>query len=212
MALTRKFLSALGIEADKIDEIIGAHSETVDGLKAEIEAAKESAGEVKRLEAENKKLKTELQEAKDSAEKPDTYKVKYEAMKEEFEDYKKGIEAEKSAKTKKDAFRAFLKYLGISEKRLDAVIKVSDLSKIEVGEDGKVVDTEGKLADSMKKEWADFIVTDTSHGADTSHPPKNDGGSMSKDEIYKKDDHGRYVMDATARQKALAEQMANEKG
>ena len=36
MALTRKCLSALGIEAEKIDEIISAHTETVDGLKDEI--------------------------------------------------------------------------------------------------------------------------------------------------------------------------------
>lgn len=212
MALTRKFLSALGIEAEKVDEIIGAHTETVDGLKAEIEAAKGSAEEVKRLEAENKKLKSELQEARDSAEKPDTYKVKYEAIKEEFDDFKKQIEAEKSAKTKKDAFREFLKGLGISEKRLDAVIKVSDLSKIEIDEDGKVKDTEHALADRLKKEWEDFIVTSHDHGADTSHPPKTDGGSISREEIYKKDEHGRYVMDAGARQKALAEQMANEKG
>ena len=34
MALTRKFLAALGIEADKIDEIINAHSETVDARRS----------------------------------------------------------------------------------------------------------------------------------------------------------------------------------
>lgn len=33
MALTRKFLAAMGIEADKIDSIIDAHTETVDALK-----------------------------------------------------------------------------------------------------------------------------------------------------------------------------------
>ncbi len=36
MALTRKFLAALGIEDDKVDEIIQAHTETVNGLKDEI--------------------------------------------------------------------------------------------------------------------------------------------------------------------------------
>ena len=43
MALTRKFLSALGIEADKIDEIINAHSETVDALKEERDNFKSNA-------------------------------------------------------------------------------------------------------------------------------------------------------------------------
>ena len=35
MALTRKFLLALGIEDSKIESIIDAHSETVDALKKE---------------------------------------------------------------------------------------------------------------------------------------------------------------------------------
>ena len=41
MALTRKFLAAFGIEADKVDQIIEAHVETVDGLKKEIADLKE---------------------------------------------------------------------------------------------------------------------------------------------------------------------------
>ena len=43
MALTRSFLKALGIEEEKIGEIINAHSETVSGLKAEIEKYKGDA-------------------------------------------------------------------------------------------------------------------------------------------------------------------------
>ena len=35
MALTRKFLTAMGIEDDKIDEIITAHSETVNALNCQ---------------------------------------------------------------------------------------------------------------------------------------------------------------------------------
>ncbi len=37
MALTRKFLKALEIEGDKADQIIEAHTETLDGLKASID-------------------------------------------------------------------------------------------------------------------------------------------------------------------------------
>ena len=43
MALTRKFLAALGIEAEKVDEIITAHAETVDALKAERDEYKANA-------------------------------------------------------------------------------------------------------------------------------------------------------------------------
>ena len=43
MALTRKFLKALGIEDEKVDEIISAHTETVDALKAERDGYKADA-------------------------------------------------------------------------------------------------------------------------------------------------------------------------
>ena len=43
MALTRKFLSALGIEEDKVDEIIKAHTETVDALKEQRDELKADA-------------------------------------------------------------------------------------------------------------------------------------------------------------------------
>ena len=43
MALTRKLLSALGIEADKVEQIIEAHTETVDGLKQQIAQYKSDA-------------------------------------------------------------------------------------------------------------------------------------------------------------------------
>ena len=36
MALTRRALKAMGIEDEKIDEIITMHTETVDGLKADV--------------------------------------------------------------------------------------------------------------------------------------------------------------------------------
>ena len=36
MALTRRALKAMGIEDEKIDEIINMHTETVDGLKADV--------------------------------------------------------------------------------------------------------------------------------------------------------------------------------
>ena len=38
MSLTRKFLSALGIEDDKVDEIISAHTDTVNALKEQRDA------------------------------------------------------------------------------------------------------------------------------------------------------------------------------
>ena len=48
MALTRKSLAVMGIEEDKIDEIINLHSETVNGLKAEIDKYNEDVKKFRR--------------------------------------------------------------------------------------------------------------------------------------------------------------------
>lgn len=40
MALTRKMLKAMGIEDEKIDQIIDAHTETVEGLKDQVSSYK----------------------------------------------------------------------------------------------------------------------------------------------------------------------------
>ena len=60
MALSRKFLASKGLEADAIDEIIQAHTETVEGLKEDRDRYKEDAekyAETKRkLDEANKKL------------------------------------------------------------------------------------------------------------------------------------------------------------
>ena len=51
MALTRKFLKAMGIEEEKIEEIISAHSETVTGLKEEAEKYKADAEKLPSVQA-----------------------------------------------------------------------------------------------------------------------------------------------------------------
>ena len=80
MALTRKFLTALGIDADKVDEIISAHSETVEALKGERDKYKtqaESAEELqKKLDATEKELKS-IQDKGDFKEEYDKLKAEY---------------------------------------------------------------------------------------------------------------------------------------
>ena len=197
MALTRKFLSAMGIDADKIDEIINAHAETVDGLKEEMATLKADAEKLADVE---KKLETANAKIAEFS-KEDSYKVKYEAKKEEFEKYKKDIEAEKEKGNKTNAFKELLKSIGISDKRIESVMKVSSATIDDlVIEDGKIKDAD-KLKASLKTEWEDFIVTDGGkEGADVSNPPENNGGNKAKsmDEISQ-------IKDTTERQKALKE-------
>src|SRR5699024_2831155 len=118
---------------------------------------------------------------------------------------KKEQAAKETHSAKESAYRELLKAAGISEKRIAAILKVSDIDSVELDENGAIKDA-NKLTESIKAEWADFITTTQTRGASTSNPPaNNNGGAMTKADIYKKDDHGRYVLSAAERQQALIE-------
>lgn len=195
MSLTRKMLKAMGIEEEKIDQIIEAHTETVDGFKDKLNDYKDKAEKYDGV-------KKELDELKDG---DNDWQKKYEKEHSDFEAYKTDITAKETKRTKEHAYRELLRGAGVSEKRLDAILKVTNLDGVELDKDGKIKDAE-KHAETVKTEWADFVETTSTQGADTATPPTNNGGSkMTKAEIYKKDDKGRYVLSTEERQKALVE-------
>lgn len=201
MALTRKFLAALGIEAEKVDEIIQAHTETVDGLKAERDRYKEDAGKVEEIQKKLDEANAVL-----AAHDKDPYKVKYEAVKEDFENYKKEQTKRETEAAKLSAYKKLLAEVGISDKRIDAVARVADLDKLELDDKGAIKDAD-ELKKSVKDEWADFIPETKKVGADVDTPPANNGGKTELKDIYKKDEHGKYVMTTAERQKAIAENL-----
>lgn len=175
MALTRKFLAALGIEQEKIDEIIENHTATVDALKEERDKYKNDAMMLPSVQKELDELKEAAEKNKDNP-----YKAQYEELKKEYEDYKNGIEAKETKAKKVDAYKKMLKEINVSEKRLDAIIKVSNLDSIELDKDGNI-----KGVDDLKKtaqeEWSDFIVKERTEGADTKTPPTGGGdGNVGK--------------------------------
>lgn len=184
MALSRKLLSALGIEGDKVDEIISAHSDTVEALKSERDAARDEALKYKAAAERVPALEKELESLKDAAEKDggNAWKVKYEALEEEknklqneYDEFKNATAAEKTKNAKEKAYRDLLKKEGVSEKRLDSIIKVTDLDKIELDDEGGIKDSD-KLTETIKEEWADFITTSEVHGANTATPPAQTQG------------------------------------
>lgn len=189
MALTRKFLSALGIEADKIDEIITAHSETVDGLKDDL-------GKYKTKAEGYDEVKKELDEIKKTTGKEDSYKVKYETLKQEFDDYKKDITNKETLAKKSDAYRKLLSEVGINGKLLDKVLAVTKLDEIEL--DGENIKDADKVTDSIKEEWGDFIVKTKQEGETPKTPPKGTGSKMTKEQVM-------AIKDTAERQKKILE-------
>lgn len=197
MALTRKALVAMGIEAEKIDQIIEMHTESTDALKKERDDAREDA---KKYEADAKKLEgvqKELDDLKANKGEPDKFKTLYDDLKKEYDKYKDDVQAKETKAAKSKAYREMLKEIGISEKRLDSVIKVADLDSFELDDTGAIKDVD-KLKTTAKSEWADFIESKSVQGAKTATPPKNTGASMSKEDIMKIEDDGE-------RQRAIAE-------
>ena len=189
MALTRKMLKAMGIEDEKIDQIIDAHTETVEALKKDRDGYKEKSERVGDLEAEIETLKD------DSKNK---WKTKYDALKEEFDGYKEEENKKAVKATKQDAYKKLLKKAGVSEKRIASVVKVSDIDSLELNDEGNIKGAD-ELEESIKKEWSDFIVKTDERGANTSTPPGNTGGNkMAKEEIL-------AIKDTAARQKAMYE-------
>lgn len=174
MSLTRKMLSAMGIEPEKIDEIILAHTETVSALKEQIETLKADAGKLPDVE---KKLADAEQKIKDAD--AAGWEKKYTDLKSEYDVYKTDIETKAAKTAKETAYKKLLMDAGVSEKRVGAVLKVTDLGSVKMNEDGSIQDAD-KITESVKTEWADFIETKQSRGAEVAQPPSNNGGDVPK--------------------------------
>lgn len=189
-SLTRKFLASIGIEEDKIDLIVEKHNEVLTEIKDERDKLKEDADKYNATKAELDTLKQQTAGT-------DSYKDKYEALQKEYDDFKADVESKQTTAKKESAFRNILKDIGIPEKRIDSVVKVSDINGIELdGEGIKDVET---LKESLKKEWSDFITTTKVEGVASANPPSNAGKTtMTKEQI-------RAIPDASARQKAMLE-------
>ena len=169
MALTRKLLESMGIESDKIETIIEAHTETFDAWKKRATDAEERVKNLddvqKQLDEANRKLETF------ESGNGDSWQKKYEEEHSNFEKYKNDISAKELKDSKANAYKSVLRELGIAENRIDAIIRVSDLDNMELEiEEGKVKDSE-KLIESIKTEWSEFIPEVKRGGADTKTPP-----------------------------------------
>lgn len=173
MALTRKYLKELGVEADKIDLIIEAHVEAVDALKDERDTFKEEAGEAKALKAK-------VEELEKNAGAGDEWADKYKAEHEAFEAYKAEIDNKEILSNKTNAYRELLKGLNVADKRIDAILKVTDVNALELV-DGKLKDAEA-LTESIKTEWAEFIPEVEEKGADV-HKPLGSMGVVDLDKL-----------------------------
>lgn len=166
MGFTRKFLKDLGVDSEVIDQIVTEHRGTVDGLKDELDSL--------RAEIESGKgIKKELDELKEKSQADASYKEKYDALKKEFTQYKSDIAGEKVAATKTEAYRKVLKEAGISEKRIDSVIRLAKadgiLDALEL--DGESLKNLEAVTDAVKANYGEYIESVKEVGANIPNPP-----------------------------------------
>ena len=178
MALTRKQLKGMGLGDEVIDAIIDAHTETVDGLKNQIERYKQDADALPGVRQELEALKSTGGD----------WKEKYEKEHSDFETYKTAqTEREKAAKVT-DAYKALLIKTGVPEKHVGKIVRLTDMSAYQLAEDGSITDSD-KVAEAIKAEWGDYIPTQETYGAPPANPPAGNPPTeldkMSDDEYYK---------------------------
>ena len=172
MAFTRKFLKALGLTEEQVDSVVEAHTETVDGLKAQMAGYKADAEKLAGVQKELDALK--------AADGGENHKAKYDSEHAAFEKYKSDQTAKEAAALTERLYREQLTALGITGKRADSIVRVTDLSTVKV-KDGKLEDAEN-VQKSIKEDYAEFIPSTNKQGAKVDNPPdgNGEGGALSR--------------------------------
>lgn len=168
MSLTRRFLASKGIEADVIEEIITAHTDTVNGLKDKLDEAEKYKEKADKYDETKKELDALKDEVANNSEKD------YDKLKKEFDDYKTDIENKQARAAKEAAYKEILKDAKVAEKHWAKILKYSDVDGVELDAEGKIK-TAADILKSIKEEWADHIESSGQQGASIPTPPVGNG-------------------------------------
>lgn len=189
--LTRKMLKAMSIDDEKIDQIIEAHTETVDGLKDKLKAAEAKAADYDDVVKERDALKENSGE---------DLKKKLADLKKEYADYKKDVESKATMEAKQKAVRAYLESKGITGANLEIAMRgVKDEINAAEVEGDKLKDT-AALDALIGGDFKSLIVTQSKQGVPAANPPKNGGAKPTRDEIM-------AIKDPGERQRAIAQNL-----
>ena len=176
MALTRKLLKGMGLTDEQVDTIIEAHSDTVDGLKAEANRYKTDAEKLADVQKELDGLK---------AKGDDGWKDKHDKVKKDFDEYKSSVEAKESKAAKEKAVKAYFEGKNITGKNLDIAMRGSRTEIDGVELDGEKIKDTAALDALIAGDFSALVATTKTHGVSVANPPVNNGGGSGKtrDEI-----------------------------
>ena len=171
MSFSRNFLKSAGLTDEQVAAVMEEHVAVVDALKQQRDEYKADADKYK---ADAEKL-PDVQKQLDALKGGEDYKAKYEKEHTDFESYKTQVAKEAEEAKVKAAYRKLLTEEKISEKRLDAVIRLTDFSGMKLDKDGNLENAD-QLRKTINSEWGEYKVTTRTKNADVSTPPEVDNG------------------------------------
>ncbi len=171
MALTRKLLKGMGLTDEQVDTIIEAHTDTVDGLKADVSKYKSDAEKLSGVEKELNDLK---------AMGDGGYKDKYEKEHKAFEDYKADVTAKESKAAKEKAVRAYFESKNITGANLDLAMRGCGEEMAALVMDGDKIKDTTSLDALVDGTYKALVSTTNVQGANPATPPANNGGKTGK--------------------------------
>ncbi len=177
MALTRKLLKGMGLTDEQVDTIIEAHTDTVDGLKADVSKYKADADKLPGVQKELDDLKA----AGDGG-----YKEKYEKEHSAFEAFKTDITAKESKAAKEKAVRAYFESKNITGANLDLAMRGCGEEMAALELDGEKIKDTKALDALVDGTYKGLVSTTQTKGANPATPPANTGGSGVTAEAFKK--------------------------
>lgn len=191
----KAILSSHNMPVDDLDaaaeDICARHSADLDSIKEERDTFKKDAETLADVKKELDALK---------ANTGDDFKAKYEKEKQDFADYKAGVEKEKALEAKRAVLREIAKDAGLSEAGIAKAVKYHDFDKMELDEKGAAKE-KAAILKGLKEEWADYVQTTETRGANTATPPTTSGtGRKTVDEIM-------AIKDDVERQTAIAQNL-----
>ena len=153
MAFTRKMLKALGIEEDKIEQIMDAHTEVTNALIAERDEAKAAIDKLAKVQDELDKAKESLKTA--NSEK-DKYKSDYEADHAALEKLQGEVKEKATAEKTDKALYDWAKAQGYSDNGAKKIVKYGGYrSRIKFDDSGKPTNLD-ELKDDVASEWGEY--------------------------------------------------------
>lgn len=196
MSITRKMLKGMGLTEDQQDTILEAHTETVDEIKAERNRYKSAAENLPNIQRQLEEAQEVLKTAQQ-----DGWKEKHDKVKRELDDYRAQIEGEKAHAAKEKAVKAYLESKNIIDGNLTIAMRGLG-AEIDAAElDGEKLKDTKAFDDLIAGDLKGLVTTTKEKGAPPpANPPKNIGGSMTKDEIFK-------ISDRAERRAAIAANM-----